>query len=61
MIRYGISWGTLGAAEFCLHTARDYVLQRHQFGKPLAQMQLIQKDLAEMQTEIAIGLQVVYE
>lgn len=54
--RYGISWGTLGAAEFCFHAARDYTMQRKQFGKPLAQMQLIQKDLAEMQTEIALAL-----
>jgi glutaryl-CoA dehydrogenase len=56
--RYGISWGTLGAAEFCFHAARDYTMQRKQFGKPLAQMQLIQKDLAEMQTEIALALHV---
>jgi len=55
--RYGIAWGALGAAEFCFHTARDYTLQRQQFGKPLAQMQLIQKDFAEMETEIALGLQ----
>ncbi|MCX7898397.1 MAG: acyl-CoA dehydrogenase [Rhodocyclaceae bacterium] len=55
--RYGIAWGTLGAAEFCWHTARAYVLARKQFGKPLAANQLIQKKLADMQTEIAIGLQ----
>lgn len=55
--RYGIAWGTLGAAEFCLHTARDYTLGRKQFGKPLAQNQLIQKKLADISTEIALGLQ----
>ncbi|MFN3376336.1 MAG: acyl-CoA dehydrogenase [Burkholderiaceae bacterium] len=55
--RYGIAWGALGAAEFCWHTARQYVLDRHQFGRPLAANQLIQKKLADMQTEIAIGLQ----
>lgn len=55
--RYGIAWGTLGAAEFCLSTARDYTLNRNQFGKPLAAMQLIQKKLADCQTEIALGLQ----
>lgn len=55
--RYGIAWGALGAAEFCWHTARQYVLDRKQFGKPLAANQLIQKKLADMQTEIAIGLQ----
>ena len=55
--RYGIAWGALGAAEFCWHTARQYVLDRKQFGKPLAANQLIQKKLANMQTEIAIGLQ----
>lgn len=54
--RYGISWGTLGAAEFCLHTAREYTLGRKQFGKPLAQNQLIQKKLADMATEISLGL-----
>jgi glutaryl-CoA dehydrogenase len=54
--RYGISWGALGAAEFCWHAARDYVLSRSAFGKPLAANQLIQKKLADMQTEIAIGL-----
>ena len=54
--RYGIAWGALGAAEFCWHTARDYVLQRRQFGRPLAANQLVQKKLADMQTEIAIGL-----
>jgi glutaryl-CoA dehydrogenase len=55
--RYGIAWGTLGAAEFCFHTARQYVLDRRQFGKPLAANQLMQKKLADMQTEIALGLQ----
>ena len=55
--RYGIGWGALGAAEFCLHAARDYTLGRKQFGKPLAQNQLIQKKLADMSTEIALGLQ----
>jgi len=57
--RYGISWGVLGAAEFCWHTARQYTLDRKQFGKPLAGNQLIQKKLADMQTEIALGLQAV--
>jgi glutaryl-CoA dehydrogenase len=55
--RYGIAWGALGAAEFCWHAARDYTLARRQFGRPLAANQLIQKKLADMQTEIAIGLQ----
>jgi glutaryl-CoA dehydrogenase len=55
--RYGISFGTLGAAEFCWHAARNYVLERDQFGRPLAANQLIQKKLADMQTEIALGLQ----
>jgi glutaryl-CoA dehydrogenase len=55
--RYGISWGAMGAAEDCWFRARDYVLQRKQFGKPLAANQLIQKKLADMQTEIALGLQ----
>jgi glutaryl-CoA dehydrogenase len=55
--RYGISWGALGAAEFCWHTARQYVLDRKQFGRPLAANQLVQKKLADMQTEIALGLQ----
>jgi glutaryl-CoA dehydrogenase len=55
--RYGIAWGTLGAAESCWHTARDYVLGRKQFGRPLAANQLIQKKLADMQTEIALALQ----
>jgi glutaryl-CoA dehydrogenase len=55
--RYGISWGVLGAAEFCWHAARQYGLDRKQFGRPLAQTQLFQKKLADMQTEIALGLQ----
>ena len=55
--RYGISWGALGAAEFCWHAARDYALSRSAFGKPLAANQLVQKKLADMQTEITIGLQ----
>ena len=53
--RYGIAWGVLGAAEFCWHAARQYVLDREQFGRPLAANQLIQKKLADMQTEIALG------
>jgi len=57
--RYGISWGALGAAEFCWHAARDYTMQRMMFGRPLAATQLIQKKLADMQTEITIGLQSV--
>ncbi len=55
--RYGIAWGAMGAAEFCWHRARDYVLDRKQFGRPLAATQLVQKKLADMQTEIALGLQ----
>ncbi|MBR8223102.1 acyl-CoA dehydrogenase [Burkholderia ambifaria] len=55
--RYGIAWGALGAAESCWHTARQYVLDRQQFGRPLAANQLIQKKLADMQTEITLGLQ----
>jgi glutaryl-CoA dehydrogenase len=55
--RYGIAWGALGAAESCWHTARQYVLERKQFGRPLAANQLIQKKLADMQTEITLGLQ----
>lgn len=54
--RYGIAWGSLGAAEFCWHAARQYTLDRSQFGKPLASTQLIQKKLADMQTEITVGL-----
>jgi glutaryl-CoA dehydrogenase len=55
--RYGISWGAMGAAEFCWHAARQYTLDRQQFGRPLAANQLIQKKLADMQTEITLGLQ----
>ncbi|CAM2148169.1 glutaryl-CoA dehydrogenase [Pararobbsia alpina] len=55
--RYGIAWGALGAAESCWHTARQYVIDRKQFGRPLAANQLIQKKLADMQTEITMGLQ----
>lgn len=55
--RYGIAWGALGAAEACWHTARQYTLERKQFDKPLAANQLVQKKLADMQTEIALGLQ----
>lgn len=55
--RYGIAWGALGAAEDCWHTARQYTLDRKQFGRPLAATQLIQKKLADMQTEITLGLQ----
>jgi glutaryl-CoA dehydrogenase len=56
MARYGICWGAMGAAEFCWHAARQYVLDRKQFGRPLAANQLVQKKLADMQTEIALGL-----
>ncbi|MGH8822335.1 MAG: acyl-CoA dehydrogenase family protein, partial [Rhodoferax sp.] len=55
--RYGIAWGALGAAEDCWHRARQYTMDRVQFGRPLAQTQLVQKKLADMQTEIALGLQ----
>ncbi|WP_417657864.1 acyl-CoA dehydrogenase [Pseudidiomarina aestuarii] len=54
--RYGIAWGALGAAEFCWHAARQYTLDRHQFNRPLAATQLVQKKLADMQTDISIGL-----
>ncbi len=57
MARYGIAWGVLGAAEFCWHAARQYTLDRKQFGTPLAAKQLVQKKLADMQTEITLGLQ----
>ncbi len=57
--RYGIAWGALGAAEFCWQAARDYVMERKQFGRPLAANQLVQKKLADMQTEITLGLQSV--
>jgi len=56
MARMGIAWGAIGAAEFCWHRARDYVLNRKQFGRPLAANQLVQKKLADMQTEITLGL-----
>jgi len=55
--RYGISWGAMGAAEFCWHAAREYALERIVFGKPIAGTQIVQKKLADMQTEIALGLQ----
>ena len=55
--RYGISWGAMGAAEFCWHAARQYVLDRKQFGRPLAATQIMQVKLANMQTEITLGLQ----
>ncbi len=57
--RFGIAWGVIGAAEFCWHAARDYTLERKQFGRPLANNQLIQKKLADMQTEITLALQSV--
>ena len=57
MARYGISWGAMGAAEFCWHAARQYTLDRKQFGRPLAATQLVQKKLADMQTEITLSLQ----
>ncbi len=57
--RFGIAWGALGAAEFCWHAARNYTVERKQFGKPLAANQLVQLKLANMQTEIALGLQAV--
>ena len=57
--RYGISWGTLGAAEFCWYAARDYTMGREMFGRPLAATQLVQKKLADMQTEITLALQAV--
>jgi len=56
-VRHGIGWGAMGAAEFCFHTARQYTIDRVIFGKPLAAQQLIQKKLADMETEIALGLQ----
>jgi glutaryl-CoA dehydrogenase len=57
MARYGIAWGAMGAAEFCWNAALEYSLDREQFGKPLASKQLIQKKLADMQTEVTLGLQ----
>jgi len=59
--RYGIAWGAMGAAEDCFQRARQYVMDRKQFGRPLAANQLIQKKLADMQTEIALGLQGVLQ
>tara|TARA_B100000989_G_scaffold214845_1_gene163411 strand:- start:3071 stop:4228 length:1158 start_codon:yes stop_codon:yes gene_type:complete len=59
MARYGIAWGSMGAAEFCWNAALEYSLEREQFGQPLASKQLIQKKLADMETEISIGLQAV--
>tara|TARA_B110000305_G_C19394008_1_gene616425 strand:+ start:858 stop:1352 length:495 start_codon:yes stop_codon:yes gene_type:complete len=59
--RFGIAWGALGAAEFCMEQARSYVLDRKQFGSPLAANQLIQKKLADMSTEIAIGRQACFQ
>ncbi len=59
--RYGIAWGALGAAEFCWHAARDYTMQRMMFGRPLAATQLVQKKLADMQTEITLALQGVLQ
>ncbi|MBT8142397.1 MAG: acyl-CoA dehydrogenase family protein, partial [Gammaproteobacteria bacterium] len=59
--RYGIAWGALGAAEFCWHAARNYTMERIQFGKPLAATQLIQKKLADMQTEITLALHTVLQ
>ena len=57
MARYGIAWGAIGAAEFCWNAALDYSLDRKQFGEPLGSKQLVQKKLADMQTEITLGLQ----
>ena len=54
--RYGIAWGSMGAAHFCYNTALDYATNRIQFGKPIAQTQLVQKKLADMSTEISLGL-----
>ena len=59
--RYGIGWGSLGAAEFCMDKAREYVLERKQFGSPLAANQLIQKKLADMSTEITLGRALCYQ
>ncbi len=59
--RYGIAWGVMGAAEFCLHASREYAMDRVVFGKPIAQTQLVQKKLADMQTEITLGLQSVLQ
>ena len=59
MARYGIAWGSMGAAEFCLSAAYEYSMERKQFGKPIAATQLVQTKLADMQTEITLGLQSV--
>ena len=59
--RYGISWGAIGAAEFCFHYARNYTLERKQFGVPLAAFQLVQKKLADMETEISLALLSCYQ
>ena len=56
LVRYGIAWGVVGALEDCITRTREYALERHQFGRPLASFQLVQKKLADMQTEIALGL-----
>lgn len=56
IIRYGISWGAMGALEDCIARTREYALERHQFGKPLAAFQLVQKKLADAQTEVTLGL-----
>ena len=58
--RFGIAWGTMGAAESCFHKARDYMLNRQQFGKPLAAMQIPQLKMANMLTEITLGLHTVH-
>ena len=58
--RFGIAWGTMGAAEFCFHAARDYTMQREQFGKPLAAQQIPQLKMANMLTEITLGLQGIH-
>ena len=58
--RFGIAWGAMGAAEFCLHASREYTMSRQLFGRPLAQRQLVQKKLADMETEIALGLEGAY-
>jgi glutaryl-CoA dehydrogenase len=55
--RFGISWGVMGALEDCIHRAREYALERHQFNRPLASFQLVQKKLVDAQTEVALGLQ----
>ena len=57
MCRYGISWGVMGALEDCIHRTREYALERHQFGRPLASFQLVQKKLVDAQIEVALGLQ----